>query len=150
MPLDPIGGLDLFERVSPLCPACPPLFSSERPRRLPGTRGFFFNPSLDDGLELLELSRPNRRWSSIIAARNASFSAHNGSPLRAAAMRLRRVAAQCRHERVDRVANQGRAELHLHLDSRFRPARHAIDAPAKFSRPLLQIGLTQVGCCTLC
>jgi hypothetical protein len=30
----------------------------ERPRRLPAIRGFFFNPSLEGGLELFELSCP--------------------------------------------------------------------------------------------
>ena len=60
MPLDPIGGFDLFER-SPLCPFCPPLRFPERPRRLPGTRGFFFSPSLEGGFELLELFNSNCR-----------------------------------------------------------------------------------------
>ena len=60
MPLDPIGGFDLFERVAlvPFLPAAP---LPERPRRLPGTRGFFFSPSLEGGFELLELFNSNCR-----------------------------------------------------------------------------------------
>jgi hypothetical protein len=37
-------------------------------------RGFFFNPSLDGGFELLELSNPSRRRSSAFSARSASIS----------------------------------------------------------------------------
>jgi hypothetical protein len=44
-----------------LCPFCPPLDFPERPRRLPGMRGFFFNPSLEGGFELLELFNSNCR-----------------------------------------------------------------------------------------
>ena len=65
--------------VLPLCPACPPLGLPERPRRLPGTRGFFFNPSLDGGFELVELSKSSRRRSSVTSARRAPLSARNAS-----------------------------------------------------------------------
>src|SRR5229473_255382 len=40
----------------------------ERPRRLPAIRGFFFNPSLEGGLELFELSCPSCRRRSATSA----------------------------------------------------------------------------------
>jgi len=60
MPLDPSGTAACLS-VPPLCPFCPPLDFPERPRRLPGMRGFFFNPSLEGGFELLELFNSNCR-----------------------------------------------------------------------------------------
>ena len=42
-------------------------------------RGFFFSPSLDGGLELVELSSSNRRRSSAFSARSSAFSARNVS-----------------------------------------------------------------------
>lgn len=62
------SGSATCRNVSPLWPFCPPLALSERPRRLPATRGFFFNPSLEGGLELLELSCPNCRRRSATSA----------------------------------------------------------------------------------
>jgi hypothetical protein len=53
-----------------LCPFCPPLGRPDGSRRL---TGFFLNPSLEGGFELVELSRPSRRRSSAFSARNASL-----------------------------------------------------------------------------
>jgi hypothetical protein len=52
---------------------CPPLALPERPRRLPATRGFFFNPSLEGGLELFELSCPICRRRSATSACSAAI-----------------------------------------------------------------------------
>jgi hypothetical protein len=60
--------------VAPLWPVCPPLALPEAPRRLPALRDFFPNPSLEGGLELFELSCPNRRRRSATSARSAAIS----------------------------------------------------------------------------
>ena len=59
--------------VPPSWPVWPPLTLPERPRRLPGMRGFFFNPSLEGGLELFELSCPNWRRRSATSASSAAI-----------------------------------------------------------------------------
>src|ERR1700716_1959645 len=55
-----IGGLPQRAALVALLP--------ERPRRLPAIRGFFFNPSLEGGLELFELSWPSCRRRSATSA----------------------------------------------------------------------------------
>ena len=62
-------------------PACRPCGPSARrspcPKRragCPAMRGFFFNPSLEGGLELFELSCPNCRRRSATSARSATIS----------------------------------------------------------------------------
>ena len=67
------SGSATCRRVPPSWPVWPPLALPERPRRLPGTRGFFFNPSLEGGLELLELSCPNCLRSSANSASSAAI-----------------------------------------------------------------------------
>ncbi len=57
----------------PLWPFCPPLGRPDAPRRLPGTRGFAFNPSLEGGRELFELSCPNCRRRSATSASSAAI-----------------------------------------------------------------------------
>ena len=72
--INPVAG-SLFHEKRHSWPFWPPLGLPERERRLRATRGFFFNPSLDGGLELFELSRPNRRRSSATSARRDDISA---------------------------------------------------------------------------
>ena len=70
---DPVGVGDLAKRIAPVA-----LLTAARlaraVRKLPRMRGLFFNPSLDGGFELLELSNPSRRRSSAFSARSASIS----------------------------------------------------------------------------
>jgi hypothetical protein len=56
--------------VSPLWPGWPPLVLPDGSRRLVGFR----KPSLDGGFELVQLSRPRRRFKSAFSARKAAFS----------------------------------------------------------------------------
>src|SRR5664280_2758282 len=81
-----MSGLSVRRSVSPLCPTCPPLFLSDVPRKLPATRGFLPNPSLDGGLLLLLLSLPRRRrrsatscFRTIFSCRNSAISLRNPS-----------------------------------------------------------------------
>src|SRR6516165_12092602 len=67
------SGSATCRNVPPSWPVWPPLALPERPRRLPGTRGFFFNPSLEGGLELFELSCPNCRRRSATSASSAAI-----------------------------------------------------------------------------
>src|SRR5271165_3740388 len=67
------SGSATCSNVPPSWPVWPPLALPERPRRLPGTRGFFFNPSLEGGLELFELSCPNCRRRSATSASSAAI-----------------------------------------------------------------------------
>ena len=153
MPLDPSGASTCLS-VSPLCPACPPLFlrsaregcrkraassSARRRRRLGAVRA----------------SRPTRRRSSATSARRATLSACSASfSCRSACSRPakpllgpRRLvpalapgdfAAQLRnvaYERVDRVANRRGAENHLHLNSCFRPRVSHYGRPRQYFTP---------------
>ena len=93
MPLDPIGDGGLSERAAPV-PFLPAARLSRRPRRLPGARGFFFNPSLDGGFELLELSRSNRRRSSATSASSAALSRRRVSFSRSSASNRSQIAAE--------------------------------------------------------
>src|SRR5271166_5094535 len=52
------SGSATCSKVPPSWPVWPPLALPERPRRLPGMRGFFFNPSLEGGLELSSCPAP--------------------------------------------------------------------------------------------
>src|SRR5271157_3401154 len=67
------SGSATCSNVPPSWPVWPPLALPERPRRLPGMRGFFFNPSLEGGLELFELSCPNWRRRSATSASSAAI-----------------------------------------------------------------------------
>src|SRR5271166_2629571 len=67
------SGSATCSKVPPSWPVWPPLALPERPRRLPGMRGFFFNPSLEGGLELFELSCPNWRRRSATSASSAAI-----------------------------------------------------------------------------
>ena len=67
------SGSATCRNVAPLWPFCPPLGRPDAPRRLPGTRGFAFNPSLEGGRELFELSCPNCRRRSATSASSAAI-----------------------------------------------------------------------------
>src|SRR5258708_3148398 len=67
------SGSATCRNVPPWWPFCPPLALPERPRRLPAIRGFFFNPSLEGGLELFELSCPSCRRRSETSAWSAAI-----------------------------------------------------------------------------
>src|SRR5208283_1737646 len=67
------SGSATCRNVPPSWPVWPPLALPERPRRLPASRGFFFKPSLEGGLELVELSCPNCRRRSATSASSAAI-----------------------------------------------------------------------------
>ena len=151
--------------VSPLCSACPPLFLSERPRRLPGMRGFFFSPSLDGGLERVELSKSSRRRRSAFCACNASLLARNPSfSARSVALSARwaaRNASFARRSHATSPRNCQMSPMSAAIGSRIvagviptltytSALRVSINhPPAQNSRRLLQIGLTQLGSYTV-
>ena len=64
-----IGGLPQRAALVALLPAAR---LARAPRRLPAIRGFFFNPSLEGGLELFELSCPSCRRRSATSAWSAA------------------------------------------------------------------------------
>ena len=67
------SGSATWRSVPPRWPFWPPLRLPERVRKLFKTRGLLVHPSLEGGLELLELSNPSRRRSSAFSASSASI-----------------------------------------------------------------------------
>ena len=146
MPLDPVGRLDLFERVA-LVPGLPAALLAGAPAKAAGNARLLLQPVARRRLgavravqahsspklghlgpkgNVVSLQRlvlvPQRR---VLAPQNPVLGPRRLVP----ALQPSDFAAQLRnvaYERVDRVANRSGAENHLHLDSCFRPTRLAL------------------------